>query len=104
MRVPAEAMPEADRARGDAAAIRSGPQPSSCGMRAAIRHVFVGGQQILRNGKVLAFDYRDARARLQMAQQRAIQKVPGSRLGRARRRRDQGPDFPIEVSFRPSSD
>jgi hypothetical protein len=31
----------------------------------------------VRDGKVLAFDYRDASARLQMAQRRAIQKVPG---------------------------
>ena len=92
------------RAPGDAASIRPGPRPSLCGRRATIRRVFFTGKQIVRDGKVLAFDYRDARARLQMAQQRAIQKVPGSRLGRARRRRDQGPDFPIEVSFRPSSD
>ena len=77
MRVPAEAMPEADRGRGDAAVIRSGPQPSLCGRRAAIRQVFVGGRQIVRDGKVLAFDYRDASARLQMPQRRAIQKVPG---------------------------
>jgi cytosine/adenosine deaminase-related metal-dependent hydrolase len=27
----------------------------------AIRHVFVGGQQAVRDGKVLAFDYADAR-------------------------------------------
>ena len=32
--------------------------------------------KIVREDKVLAFDYRDASARLQMAQQRAIQKVP----------------------------
>ena len=31
----------------------------------------------MRDGKVLAFKYRDASARLQMAQRRAIQKVPG---------------------------
>lgn len=43
----------------------------------AIRHVFVGGQQIVRDGKALAFDYADASARLQMAQRRAIEKVPG---------------------------
>src|SRR5262249_11139398 len=42
----------------------------------AIRHVFVGGQQIVRDGKALAFDYADASARLQMAQRRAIEKVP----------------------------
>jgi hypothetical protein len=70
-------MPGADRARGDAAVIRSGPQPSLCGRRAAIRQVFVGGRQIVRDGKVLAFDYRDASAGLQMPQRRAIQKVPG---------------------------
>ena len=43
----------------------------------AIRHLFVGGQQIVRDGKVLAFDYRNPSARLQMAQRPAIQKVPG---------------------------
>jgi hypothetical protein len=66
----------------------------------AIRHVFVGGQQIVRDGKVLASKYRDASARLQMAQRRAIQKGARSRLGRARRRRNHAPHFPIEVSFR----
>jgi hypothetical protein len=30
----------------------------------------------VRDGKGLAFDYRDPGARLQMAQRRAIQKVP----------------------------
>ena len=39
--------------------------------------MFVGGQQIVRDGKALAFDYADASARLQMAQRRAIEKVPG---------------------------
>jgi cytosine/adenosine deaminase-related metal-dependent hydrolase len=43
----------------------------------AIRHVFVGAQQIVRDGKALAFDYANASARLQMAQHRAIEKVPG---------------------------
>jgi 5-methylthioadenosine/S-adenosylhomocysteine deaminase len=33
--------------------------------------------KIVRDGKVLTFDYRDASARLQMPQRRAIQKVPG---------------------------
>jgi cytosine/adenosine deaminase-related metal-dependent hydrolase len=42
----------------------------------AVRHVFVGGQQIVRDGKALAFDYADASARLAMAQRRAIEKVP----------------------------
>ena len=30
----------------------------------AVRHVFVGGQQVVRDGKALAFDYADASARL----------------------------------------
>jgi hypothetical protein len=65
----------------------------------AICHVFVGGQQIVREDKVLAFDYRDASARLQMAQQRAIQKVPA--LDWARRSAAEiMPRLPIEVSFR----
>ena len=42
----------------------------------AIRHVFVGGQQVVRDGKALAFDYADASARLEIAQRRAIEKVP----------------------------
>ena len=33
--------------------------------------------QIVRGGNALAFDYRNPSARLQMAQRRAIQKVPG---------------------------
>ena len=44
----------------------------------AIRHVFVGGQQVVRDGRALAFDYADASARLEMAQRRAIEKVLGS--------------------------
>jgi cytosine/adenosine deaminase-related metal-dependent hydrolase len=42
-----------------------------------VRHVFVGGQQVVRDGKALAFDYADASGRLEMAQRRAIEKVPG---------------------------
>ena len=38
--------------------------------------VFVGGQQVVRDGKALAFDYADASARLEMTQRRAIEKVP----------------------------
>ena len=30
----------------------------------AVRHVFVGGQQVVRDGNALAFDYADASARL----------------------------------------
>ena len=42
----------------------------------AVRHVFVGGQPVVRDGKALTFDYADASARLATAQQRAIEKVP----------------------------
>jgi Amidohydrolase family len=42
----------------------------------AIRHVFVGGQQVVRDVKALAFDYADASARMEMAQRRAIERVP----------------------------
>jgi 5-methylthioadenosine/S-adenosylhomocysteine deaminase len=42
----------------------------------AIRHVFVGGQPVVRDGKPLAFDYADASARLEMAQRRSLEKVP----------------------------
>jgi len=31
---------------------------------------------VVRDGKALAFDYADASARLEMAQRRAIEKVP----------------------------
>ena len=41
-----------------------------------VRHVFVSGQQVVRDGNALAFDYADASARLAMAQRRAIEKVP----------------------------
>jgi 5-methylthioadenosine/S-adenosylhomocysteine deaminase len=37
----------------------------------AIWHVFVGGQQMVRDGEALAFDYADASARLDLAQRRA---------------------------------
>jgi 5-methylthioadenosine/S-adenosylhomocysteine deaminase len=42
----------------------------------AVRHVFVGGQQVVRDGKTLAFDYANASTRLEMAQRRAIKKIP----------------------------
>jgi len=41
-----------------------------------VRHVFVGRQQVVRDGNALAFDYADASARLEMAQRRAVEKVP----------------------------
>lgn len=43
----------------------------------AVRHVFVGGRQVVRDGKALAFDHADASGRLELAQRRAIEKVPG---------------------------
>jgi len=42
----------------------------------AVRHVFVGGHQVVRDGRALAFDNADASARLEMAQRRAIEKIP----------------------------
>src|SRR5947207_11397022 len=44
----------------------------------AIRPVFVGGRQVVRDGKALAFDYADASAPLKMAERGAIEKVPRS--------------------------
>ncbi len=43
----------------------------------AIRQVYVDGRQVVKDGKALAFDYADASARLEAAQARAIEKVPG---------------------------
>jgi cytosine/adenosine deaminase-related metal-dependent hydrolase len=48
----------------------------------AVRHVFVDGRQVVRDGKTLAFDYVDAVARLEAAQRRAIEKVPRFDWGR----------------------
>jgi hypothetical protein len=42
----------------------------------AVRHVFVDGREVVRDGRTLAFDYADAVARLEEAQRRAIEKVP----------------------------
>src|SRR5258708_1761131 len=42
----------------------------------ATRHVLVGGQQVVRDCKALAFAYADATARLEIAQRRAIEKLP----------------------------
>jgi 5-methylthioadenosine/S-adenosylhomocysteine deaminase len=42
----------------------------------AIRHVFVGGRQVVRDGKALSFGYADASARFETAQRREIEKVP----------------------------
>jgi hypothetical protein len=46
--------------------------PPASGQTARVR----GGQQVVRDGKALAFDYADASARLEMAQRRAIEKMP----------------------------
>jgi len=43
----------------------------------AVRHVFVAGRQVVRDGKALAFDHADAAGRLEEAQKRAIEKAPG---------------------------
>jgi 5-methylthioadenosine/S-adenosylhomocysteine deaminase len=42
----------------------------------AVRHVFVDGRQVVKDGRALAFDYADAMARLEEAQRRAIERVP----------------------------
>ncbi len=42
----------------------------------AVRHVFVDGRRVVRDGRALAFDYADAASRLEEAQRRAIEKVP----------------------------
>ncbi len=42
----------------------------------AVRHVFVDGRQVVKDGKALAFDYADAMAQLEEAQRRAIERVP----------------------------
>src|SRR5215469_8955823 len=68
-------------ARRVAAARASG----SCGFFTIgpVRHVFVGGQQIVGDGNALAFDYADASARLKLAQCR----------------RDHAADLSREVKF-----
>lgn len=43
----------------------------------AVRDVYVDGNQVVRDGKALAFDYADAAARLEEAQRRAVERVPG---------------------------
>jgi 5-methylthioadenosine/S-adenosylhomocysteine deaminase len=48
----------------------------------AVRHVFVDGRQVVRDGKTLAFDYADAVARLEEAQRRAIERVPSVDWGK----------------------
>jgi 5-methylthioadenosine/S-adenosylhomocysteine deaminase len=43
----------------------------------AVRDVYVDGVPMLRDGRVLAFDYENAVARLEEAQKRALPRVPG---------------------------
>ena len=60
----------------------------------AIRHVYVDGQQVVKDGKVLAFDYADACARLEEAQRRAIDKVPRHDWGGRAAAEIMPPSFP----------
>ena len=55
-------------AAGRVAAARASGGCTLFTTRSAVRHVFVGGQQIVRDGKALAFDYADASARIELAQ------------------------------------
>jgi len=91
------------RAPGDAAAIRSGPRPSLCGRRATIRHVFVTGKQIVRDGKVLAFDYRGPSARLQMGSDARSRRCQVS-IGPGAAPPRSSPRLSHRGEFRPSSD
>ena len=68
----------------------------------AIRHVFVGGQQIVRDGKALAFDYADASARLINGAAPCDREGARIRVDWARRRGDDAADLPVEVNFRPA--
>jgi cytosine/adenosine deaminase-related metal-dependent hydrolase len=60
----------------------------------AVRHVFVDGRQVVRDGKTLAFDYADAVARLEAAQRRAIEKVPKYDWGNRPASEIMPPTFP----------
>jgi 5-methylthioadenosine/S-adenosylhomocysteine deaminase len=61
----------------------------------AVRHVFVDGRQVVRDGKTLGFDYADAVARLEDAQRRAIAKVPLHDWGHRPAAEIMPPMFPI---------
>jgi cytosine/adenosine deaminase-related metal-dependent hydrolase len=60
----------------------------------AIRHVYVDGRQVVRDGRALAFDYADACARLEEAQRRAIDKVPRHDWGGRAAAEIMPPSFP----------
>ena len=42
----------------------------------AVRHVYVDGQQVVRDAEVLTMDYHAAAAGLHEAQQRAVERTP----------------------------
>ena len=60
----------------------------------AVRHVFVDGRQVVKDGKALAFDYADAVARLEAAQRRAIERVPSLDWGKRSAIEIMPPTFP----------
>jgi cytosine/adenosine deaminase-related metal-dependent hydrolase len=60
----------------------------------AVRHVFVDGRQVVRDGRTLAFDYADAVGRLEDAQRRAIAKVPHHDWGQRPATEIMPPTFP----------
>jgi cytosine/adenosine deaminase-related metal-dependent hydrolase len=60
----------------------------------AVRHVFVDGQQVVKDGKALAFDYAAAMARLEEAQRRAIERVPSLDWGKRSAVEIMPPTFP----------
>lgn len=64
----------------------------------AIRHVLLGGQQVVRDGKALAFGYGNASTRLEMAQRRALAKVPGFGPGAVPRKSCRRPSYRSEPS------
>jgi 5-methylthioadenosine/S-adenosylhomocysteine deaminase len=60
----------------------------------AVRHVFVDGRQVVKDGKALAFDYADAVTRLEEAQRRAIERVPRLDWGKRSAVEIMPPTFP----------
>jgi len=60
----------------------------------AVRHVFVDGRQVVKDGKALAFDYAEAIARLEEAQRRAIERVPSHDWGKRSAVEIMPPTFP----------
>jgi hypothetical protein len=64
----------------------------------AVRHVFVGGQQVVRDGKALAFDYAGASAARNGTAPRDREST-SPRLGRAQSRRDHAASLSLGVSL-----